>query len=412
MKIIRLGICVLAAFSVLAFGAVEVWSQTILELGAAGLFIWWASLVFRKPEVEVRWNATYWPVLVFPVLVATQLLLRTTAYAFYTRVALVELSACLVLYFLAGQTYRERRDLRFLAWFLMYFGFAVAVFGIAQNFTSNDKLYWVRPLTAGGNPFGPYVNRNHFAGLMELLAPVGLSLLLFRGIRREQMPFVGVLTIVPIAALFLSGSRGGIVSFLFELGLLTVLVFYRKTEKLHRAAVAIVLLVALAAVGWLGTNKLLERFTQVSSGEVSLEQRWNMTVDAWHIFLNYPIAGAGLGTLVDVFPQYETIYDGKTVDHAHNDFVELLAETGIAGGLCGLAFFWLLFREAWVRLRTEQSQFSLGLHAGAITACAGMLVHSLVDFNLHIPANGLLFLLLASVALSPALPSRTRVPSS
>lgn len=412
MKSLRIGICALAAFSVLAFGAVEVWSQTVLEIGVALLFLWWAVLIFRKPEVEIRWSPLYWPLLIFVGLVTTELLFRTTAYGFYTRVALLELSACLLLFFLSGQVYRERRELRFLAWFLMWIVFAVAVFGIAQNLTSNDKLYWMRPLTAGGSPFGPYVNRNHFAGLMELLSPIGLSLLLFRGVRREQMPLVGLLTIVPVAALFLSGSRGGIVSFLFELGLLALLVRYRKMEKLHKAAVAVVLLTALAAVGWLGTNKLVERFTQVRSDDVSLERRWTMFVSTRHVFQHNPLIGTGLGTLVDVYPRYETYYDGKIVDHAHNDYAELLAETGIAGGLCGLAFFWLFFREGWARLGAEQSSFSLGLHAGAIAACSGMLVHSLVDYNLHILSNGLLFLLMASLAATPVLPPRTRVPSS
>lgn len=408
MKTLRTGICVLAVFSVLAFGAVEVWSQTILETGAALLFLWWAVCYYRTPEIGIRWTPFYWPLLAFVGLVVAEFVFRTTAYAFYTRVALLELAACLVLFFLSGQAYCGRREMRQLAWLLMYFAFAVAVFGIVQNFTSRDKLYWVRPLTAGGNPFGPYVNRNDFAGLMELLSPIGLSLLLFRGVRREQMPFVGVLTIVPVVALLLSGSRGGITAFLFELGLLGALVHYRRTEKMHRAAVAIVLLAAAATVGWLGANKVLERFTQVHSGEASLKRRWTMTVGTFHIFLDYPIVGTGLGTLVDIYPRYETYYDGKIVDHAHNDYVELLAETGIAGGLCGLAFFWLFFREAWARLAAEQSSFSLGLHAGATTACSGMLVHSLVDFNLHIPANGLMFLLLASVAVAPVLARRMR----
>jgi O-antigen ligase len=412
MKIVRFGLCTLAAFSVLAFGTVEIWSQTILEIGAALLFLWWAMLILRGTEVDVRWSSLYWPLLVFLALVIIELASGTAAYPFYARVALLEMLACSLLFFLSCQAFRDRRELRTFAWFLMYFAFAVAVFGIAQNFTSDGKLYWVRPLTAGGNPYGPYVNRNHFAGLMELLAPLGLSLLLFRGVRREQMPLVGLLTIVPIAALFLSGSRGGIASFLFEIGLLAVIVWNQRARKLQKAAVMAVLVTALIAAGWLGANRLVERFTQIHSGEVSLERRWTMIVGTWHIFLDHPILGSGLGTLVDVYPRYETYYDGKIVDHAHDDYVELLAETGIAGGLCGLAFFWLLFREAWARIGAEQSSFSLGLHAGAITACAGMLMHSLVDFNLHIPANGLFYLLMASLAVAPILPPRSRASSA
>jgi O-antigen ligase len=406
MKILRFGICLLAAFSVLAFGTVEVWSESILEAGAALLLVWWAILILRRPDTQVRWIAFYWPLLAFLGIATLQLALGATAYPFLTRVALLKIAACALLSFLAGQAFRERQDLRMFAWFVMLFAFAVAIFGIAQSFTSSDKLYWIRPLTNGGNPFGPYVNRNDFAGLMELLAPMGMSLLLFRGIRREQMPVVGILTIVPIAALFLSGSRGGIAGFMFELGLLIVMLQRRRAGPIHLVAALAILLAALATVGWLGADKLLGRFTHVHSGEVSLERRWSMTRGTWNVFREHPVVGTGLGTLVDVYPKYETEYDGKIVDHAHDDYVEALAETGIAGGLCGLAFFLLFFREARQRLKAEQSSFSLGVHAAGITACSGMLVHSFVDFNLHIPANGLFFLLMASMAVAPVLRPR------
>jgi O-antigen ligase len=406
MKSLRISICLLAAFSVLAFGAVEVWSESILEAGAALLLLWWAILILRKPEMQIRWSALYWPLLGFLGIVTLQLALGGTAYPFLTRVALLKIGACALLFILAGQAFQKRRELRGFAWFVMVFAFAVAIFGIAQNFTSNDKLYWFRPLTNGGNPFGPYVNRNDFAGLMELLTPMGLSLLLFRGVRREQMPVVGILTVVPIAALFLSGSRGGIAGFLFEAGLLIVFMLRRGAGKFRVAAAAVVVLAALVTVGWLGADKVIGRFTHYRSGEVSLERRWTMLKGTWNVFLDHPFAGAGLGTLVDVYPRYETFYDGKIVDHAHDDYAEALAETGIAGGLCGLVFLFILFKEARRRLMAEQSLFSLGLHAGATTACAGLLIHSFVDFNLHIPSNGLFFLLMASLAVTPALPPR------
>ena len=403
MRLLRIGICLLIAFSVLAFGTVEIWSESILEVGAALLFLWWAVLICRNREIETHWSPVYWPLLCFLGIATLQLAFGATAYPFLTSVALLKISACSLLFFLIGQAFRNSRDLRFLAWFLMCFAFGVAVFGIAQNFTSHYVLYWYRPLTNGGNPFGPYVNRNDFAGLMELLAPVGLSLVLFRGVRTEQMPFVGMLTVAPIIALLLTGSRGGIVSFVFEVGVLGLIVFVARTKKSQIVPFAIVLLAALLAMGWLGANRVLDRFSSYRADEVTANRRVTMLKGTWHVFLAHPLIGSGLGTLVAVYPRYEPYYDGKIVNHAHNDYVEALAETGTAGGICGLAFFLLWLREARMRLVREQTFFSKAIHAAGVTACAGIAVHSLVDFNLHIPANGLVFLVMIALSTAPVL---------
>lgn len=130
------------------------------------------------------------------------------------------------------------------------------------------------------------------------------------------------------------------------------------------------------------------------------------------MFFEHPIAGSGVGTLIMVFPQFESSYDGRVVDHVHDDYIETLAETGILGGLCGLAFLWILLREAQRNFAAEQGHFSRALHAGAITALSGLLLHSFVDFNLRIPSNVLLFLLQAYLATSPPLPSEAPVASS
>jgi O-antigen ligase len=110
-----------------------------------------------------------------------------------------------------------------------------------------------------------------------------------------------------------------------------------------------------------------------------------------------------LGTLVVVFPRYEVDYDGKLVDHAHNDYIETLADLGIPGGLLGLGFLVVLFNRGVGALESEQSHFSFAFHAAALTACVGLLFHNLVDFNFQIPSNALIFLIQAGLAVSPPL---------
>lgn len=408
MKVVRVGLCLLIAFSVLLFGGVEIWAESVIETGAAVLLVIWAVSIYRAPDVKVEWNALNLPMVALVLIGLLQLLFHVTSYAYFTRTEVLKFSAYAVVFFLVTQAFRERKDLTRLAWFLILLGFAVSLFGIVQHFTSDSKIYWVRELPRGGDLFGPYVNRNHFAGFVELVTPVGLALMVFRGLRRDIFPLATLFTIIPVSALVLSGSRGGIISFAFEMGVLALLVRSRRSrEGPHMAAVGIVGLAAIALIAWVGAGRAIERFSTLPKGDTSLARRGTMARASAEILRDHPILGSGLGTLVAVYPRYETFYDGRVVEHVHDDYMEGLAETGIVGGLCGLAFLALLYKQARKSFEAEQGHFSRALHAGAIVALAGLLLHSFVDFNLHIPSNALLFLMQAHLATFTPLPSET-----
>jgi O-antigen ligase len=400
MIIIRIGICMLAAFAVFAHGAVEPWSESVLEVSAAALLAWWGILFAAGVAPPIRWNWLFAPLAGFWTWGAVQFLSGMTASPFLTRIEWLKLSALVVLFFLAIQAFAAVEHWRGLMWFLMILGFLVSVQGILQHFTFNGKLYWFRELRYGGIPFGPYVNRNHFAGLMELIIPIGLSILLLRADKRDHMPMVLILTSLPLGALFLSASRGGMIGAIVESGLVMTLVFLRRHGKHQLAAVATVLVLAGGFVGWLGVGRALDRFSSLRQLEVTESRRTEMLHDSWRIFMDHPFNGTGLGTLQEVFPRYETLYDGKVVQHTHNDYVEALAETGIVGGLFGAVFLLLLVWGSWARLVRAADSADLAYHIGAVAACAALLVHSLVDFNLHIPSNALIFLLQCALATS------------
>jgi len=380
-------------------------SVRFLSIGAAILFLLWGIFIFRDPELEITWQPLNRPLLGLVLMGSAQLLFHGTVYSYLTWAELLRVTAYFLLFFLSTQAFREKADLRGVVWFLIVFGFGVGLFGIIQFFTFNGKLYWIRELAMGGSPFGPYVNRNHFAGFMELIIPLGLALLVFRGAKRELVPLAGLFTMVSVGALFLSASRGGITSFVVELILLAFLAWMRHSGKLRLGTSALVLLAACAMISWLGMGEVVQRYSQIRPGEVSAGRRVSILKGTWRIFLDHPWKGTGLGTLVAVYPRYESLYDGKVVDHAHNDYVELLAEAGIPGALCGLGFLVLLIGGAFSRLRAEQSSFSLAFHVGAFVACCGLLVHGFVDFNLHLPSNAFLFLLQACLATAPILQS-------
>jgi O-antigen ligase len=409
MKVLRFALLLLIAFAVLSFGAVEVWSQSILEAGAALLLVIWALIARLDPQAKIRWNPLNWPLLGLVAIAALQLLLHGTASAFLTRTELLRLAAYFIVFFLIAQAFRSRKDWSRLAWFVICFGFAVSLLAIMQHFTSKQEIYWMHRFRTDVEPFGPYVNRDDFAGFVELTLPVGVALILFRGVHKDLIPLLTLLTVVPVSAVVLSSSRGGIMSVAFEMGVLFLLAMRgrnssRKGRHLRAVAIGMAALVAIVFVAWIGAGRAIQRFSSLSNPEVSLSRRVSMGRGALRIFFAHPIKGCGLGALVDVFPLYDTGYDGRIVDHVHDDYLEALAEAGVLGGICGLGFLWLLYREGRKNLEAEQGHFSRALHAGAIAAVCGLLLHSFVDFNLHIPANALLFLLQVSIVASPPLP--------
>jgi O-antigen ligase len=398
MRTLQIGLCATVVFAIAAHGGVEDWARAVLVTSAGLLFILWAARVYVTREERVLISPILPPLLGLVLVAVAQILFHATASVYETRIELQLLVAMILLLFVATQVFRTTDDWRLFVWFIMSFGFVVAIFGILQHLTFNGKLYWFREMRYGGIPFGPYVNRNHFAGFAELVIPVALIPLVLGKVRRERWFVVGLLALFPLGALFLSASRGGIISFAAELGVLALLVILRRSGGKHVLAGAVVLLLAFMMVSWLGAHQILERFSSMQSLEVTSGKRASMRADTWHIFREHPWVGTGLGTLQMVFPAHETLYDAKVVNHAHNDYLEALAETGIAGAACCAWFLGALFFHSLRRLLLQDKSFSAALHLSGLVACSGFLVHSLVDFNLHIPGNALLFFLMAHLA--------------
>jgi O-antigen ligase len=415
MKLLRLGICALLAFAVLSFGAVEEWSQAVLGIGASLLLVFWALRQYLRDAEKISIPSEIVPLCALALLAVVQLVFSLTASRYATRMELQLLLIYLVLIFLMAQCYTRTHHWRGYIWFVMSLGFFVSIFGILQYLTFNGKLYWTRVMHYGGIPFGPYVNRNHFAGFAELVIPVALVPLFLGKVRRERLFLVALFALVPIVALLLSASRGGIVSFAVQLIILMLLLLVRRMSSRYMILGGLVVVAAVMTVSWIGVQQVLQRFSNMQSLEVTTGKRTAMRQDTWHLFLAHPILGTGLGTFEMEIPPYDSLYDGKIVNHAHNDYVEALAETGIVGGVLCAWFLGLLVVTSLKRLAEPSSVFGAVLNLSGLIACCGILVHSLVDFNLHIPANALFFFLsahLAVVYVEPSKPGPSRNHSS
>jgi O-antigen ligase len=348
-----------------------------------------------------------------------------------TREALLKLSTDIILFFLAGQlcmtrdSDRARREgsgtrralpgsrapgteilsATALRWTLLLYGFFLALFAIFQFFSSQGLIYW--RVKSPGWTFGPYVNHNHYAGLMEMLIPLAVASALPEVGRQSRAAVVGCIILIPIASLLLSGSRGGVISLLVEVLVAAVLIVWcgpRHARGLTALVGGAALMGAAMLFFWMAPRHIAERLARMGDGthvsERELGHRMEAARDALGIWRDHPWLGAGLGSFETVFPRYQSFPSDFVWDHAHNDYAEALAETGLAGGAALLStlglFFWLAFRNLKTRLRDPAGwvQFAAAL------GCCGFLVHSFADFNFHIPANAAWFVVCAAVATS------------
>lgn len=400
MRALRIAICGLLAFGVLAHGGVEDWALAVFETSAGILFLLWAVFSVLHHEKEIVFPSILVPLLGFACVVVLQLFFRRTESSFATRLDLQLLLADMILIFLAAQAFRTMQDWRAFFWFGMVFAFLIAGFGILQQMTFNGKLYWFREMRYGGIPFGPYVNRNHFAGFAELALPISLVPLMLGKVRQERRFVIAVFALISLGAMLLSASRGGIVSVGVEILLLVSIILLQRAGSKHLLTGGLVVLAALSLVSWIGVKEVLSRFGSLQSIEVKEGKRASMRHGGWRIFLDHPVLGTGLGTIQLIYPPYETLYDGRIVNHIHNDYLEALAETGLLGGVFCAWFIGMLLLAGLRSLQETKLSSAAAFRLAGLTACCGLLVHSLVDFNLHIPANAYFFFLMALLATS------------
>ena len=395
------GVFGLLLFGPLAFGAVEPWSIAILEAGAGLLFALWAVCRVAAAELEIVGNPLFLPMLFFAVLVLWQLAMGRTAYRADTVSAALLYCAYGLLCFLVVQCLRRTSQVQTLAWVLSAYGFAVALFALMQGISSNGKLYWLRTAQTDGWIYGPYVNHNHYAGLMEMLMPIPLAIAFTGGVRASRKALAALAAAVMASTIFLSGSRGGMVAFAAQMALLAAFLIERRSRWSVTFALSAFLIIVLGLLAWLGGGELTDRIASIHSAtqsDLPGATRLKMDRDALKMFAQKPALGWGLGVFGEIYPQFSSFSSNIPVGMAHNDYLQLLAETGALGFAIFLWFLLMLFGSALTGLKRWPPDTNTAATLAATLGISGILVHSFVDFNLQIPANAALFYVLCVVA--------------
>lgn len=414
--------------SALAYGTVHYWALALFFLGAVSILILWVVDSWNLGEVRISRNALQLPLLGMLLLGAIQLLpFRTPSAAGLglpvvkslsfdpnaTRLVLTQIAA-LFIYFAATLIFTDTpKRLRLLVRTITIFGFFLAIFGLTQSFTSPNKVYWLRDL-GQSTPFGPFINRHHFAGYMELTLALPLGLLFSGSIEKEKRVIYFFVAGLMAVALVMTNSRGGIISVFAEIVFIVATMGIRRRGKKRRgsssgkrlgiksaalkAGLALALVISLfGAVVLLGGEGALSRFVGTVNTDDPTTGRahfWSVTLD---IIKQHPFLGTGLGAYGAVYTAYDSRNGLFRLEQAHNDYLQVLSDGGIVGAVIGLFFLVTLVRMGFARRESEDG-FRRGVATGALAGCFAVMVHSFFDFTLHTPANGLLFLVLAALA--------------
>jgi len=451
MRIVEFLLAIIAVACVLAFGGVSTISISFMELGVGVLAIvcfWWKgwpglsrgtvailALVLMVPVLQIVPLPRPVVALVSPMRLAFQEQLPIpvnsasgampiSVNAWATRVGWLRLTCYVLAFLIAFQLYKRRRQSA-LGYVMAIVGLFEAGYGLFQYLTGWPYVWTY----ATGLGRGTYVNRNHYAGLLEMVLPFVVAGIWFRApwkhntsyAIRWHNPFSPetafwftrlLLFAVVFTALVFSMSKMGIAAALTGLLLVTGIALVRSTKR-EGAAIALLLLALPAAYAiWIGLAPVAEHFELLGRPGSLEQERLPIWRDTLALIRDYPLLGTGLGTYRWSSLHYQSHLLNYIYDHAHNDYLEFAADIGIPAALLLFGSLWLVaLKVARRALILERTQDRV-LAAGCAGAMAAFLTHSLADFNLQIPANALIFAWIAGTAVALIQVSGSRLHAS
>jgi len=446
-RVLEIVLAVVLAATVLNFGGVGPLAYSLMEIG---LFAALLALLIRttwqgRPPLRV----SVWPVL-FAVWSGLQLVplpvglvrwlqparfqgpaaslvtpawLTLSIYPHATLLLWVRYLAYLSAFILAATLFDSRSRSSLLVRTLMGIGLIEAVYGSVEYLMGWEQIFNFNKQYYKGMATGTYINHNHFAGALEMTLPflAGSVLYYFRlwqenrrkayshgtqGV--EPAGFQAIvyifLLIVMMVALVLSQSRGGILGALVSLLFIALLAQLRVRRKTWLLGLLSFMGLAVGYGLWIGLGSILQRFESLSYGtqEFDIATRLSFAKDALGLIRDYPWTGSGLGTFVVAFRHYQTNFATLFIDHPHNDYVEFAAETGLLGAaLLFLPMVYLLVKMIATFL-SDSRRYRSSVVLGCVGALLAILLHSVMDFNLQIPANALILSVVLGVGYKAA----------
>ena len=434
-RVIYVSLLATIVLTAIPYGTVQPWWISIFEC----LVFVIATLGVIEAAISKRWSlnlslvAPLLALIVFAVIQSLPLFSgsgpmnpRTSLSAdpYGTRLFAFQLFALTLVVLLLRRSVTTKARLRNLIYVIIGVGVASALFGIIRHNFQQAPGFLLPALPIGSRSFGQFINRNHFALLLEMSLGLTLGLIVGEVGRHRRLLVLLPISALLWVALIYSNSRGGIIASLCQLLFLGVLRdpvrrltkdqaetggrrFHKLAGGLAVRAFLLACLIGLFTygVGWIGGEPVVTNFqlaaTDFSQQEMennantSRKEIWSAT---WQMIKAHPLAGVGFGGFWIGITRYHHASGAITPQQAHNDYLELAASGGLIG--CALVIWFLVVWVKSVRggLRSPDSYYRAAC-LGALTGIFGVAIHSFVDFGIHITINALLFSTLIVIAV-------------
>ena len=407
-------ILAMLVFAPLAFGAVEPWAYLIVEGLAAGVFILWGVRLWlganRRPKI--LWPPLLWAVLAFTAYALVRYF--TADIEYIARLEVIQVLMFAGLFFVVVNTLRGQEETEAVAWTLMAVATVIAGYAVAQYLGHTDKV-WNLHSGNVNRAGGTYISGNHLAGLLEMVLPLALAFLLAGKLTIVPRILVGYAVLGMLAGLVVTFSRAGWVATAAGIFLVLGVLIRHKNHRLWAGVLLALMLIggAVFVTQVLSkTHGFMQRVKQTDAAGPGLYD-WSSRLKMWtaaeRMWADHFWLGVGPAHYDYRFREYRPPDLQSRPDRVHNDYLNLLADWGAVGGvivLAGMGIFVVGLRRTWPHVRREENDFGSGqsnrfaFFLGATGGLAALTVHSLMDFNLHIPANALVAVTLLALLTS------------
>ncbi len=401
IKIARYALYLLLIFTPLARGSVQEWAIAIIHLITLSAVT--SFMLDRCVKWEWKWVKT---ALNKPILALVILCVVSAVFSIHrgsSLRAIILLINYLAIFYLVIFAINNKPRLLNFAYLIVSVGAFLSVFGIFKRFGYNPFSWWNYDDLKYSMDFlsATYGNHNHLAGYLEMVIPLTLGLFLidFRG---GKLLLIIYLSFIMVTALILSLSRGGWMGFIFGISFFSYGLmknYYFKKKRLFLGLIGSLLLLSIVI---LSSTPVVERAISIleKEGEADFYARTVAWKGAIKMIADKPLLGTGPGTFSSGFTKYQPAGLSSHFTKAHNDYLHFIAEVGV---LLIPIIIWMaivFFREGFYKLRSP-SRLIRGITLGAMSGVTAILFHSLIDFNLHIPANALMFTVLSALVVAP-----------